>query len=311
MISVVVPVYNEEGSIRDLHQKLVRVMNSQTEKFEIIFVNDGSKDKTEEIAKNLRPLKFISLQRNYGQTAAIDVGIHNSKGDIIILIDADLQNDPNDILKLLIKINEGYDVAVGRRIERRDHWSRIAFSKVANFVARNLLNLDLHDFGCGLKVYRSKFIKDFRLWGEAQVFLPAVAKSRGAKIIEVPIPHFARETGVANVKIFKMIKGVFDLLSIVFFVKYFAKPIRFFGVASLVMGLFTLLIFSLSVYLRLFSILNFTETPLPVIGSLFAILTVLLFMMGFLAEMILRLHYSVSNSSPYMVRHIEERNNNV
>lgn len=307
MISVVVPVYNEEGSIINLHRRILEVMTLYGCDFEIIFVNDGSKDNTEKLALSLTPLKFISLQRNYGQTAAIDVGIHNASGDIIVLIDADLQNDPQDIIKLLTKLDEGFDVAVGRRIHRYDHWTRVLFSKVANFIARNLLKIPLHDFGCGLKVYRSKFIKDFRLWGEAQVFLPAVAQERGARLVEVPIPHFSRESGVANVKISKMVKGVFDLLGIIFFVRYFSKPLRFFGTISLVTALLSLLIFGASVYLRLMGILNFSDTPLPIIGSLFAMLTVVLFMMGFLSEMVLRLHYLIGDSSPYMIREVTDR----
>ncbi|OHA59660.1 MAG: hypothetical protein A2589_02270 [Candidatus Vogelbacteria bacterium RIFOXYD1_FULL_46_19] len=307
MISIIVPIYNEAKTLVALHEKLCQTLSKQSDNFEILFINDGSQDKTEEVASRLQPLRLISLQRNYGQTAAIDVGIHNAKGDIIVLIDADLQNDPRDILKLLAKLDDGYDVAVGWRTERHDYWTRVLFSKLANLIARWLLNLPLHDFGCGLKVYRSKFIKDFRLWGEAQVFLPAVAKERGARLVEVPIPHFVRETGVAKVRISKMIRGIFDLLGIVFFVKYFARPLRFFGGVGLYMAVLSVVTFSAAVYLRIAGILNFTETPLPVIGSLFAILAVLLVMLGLMAETMLRLHYSITNLSPYMIRSASEK----
>ena len=307
MISVIVPVYNEEGSIKDLHRRLVEVLRQQSRGFEIVFVNDGSNDQTEVVAKTLRPLRLISLQRNYGQTPAIDVGIHQARGEIIVLIDADLQNDPADILKLLAKLDEGYDVVVGWRQERHDHWTRKIFSKIANAIARRLLDLPLHDFGCGLKIYRSKFIKDFRLWGEAQVFLPAVAKQRGARLAEVPVPHYAREVGVAKVRISKMIKGVFDLLGIVFSVKYFARPLRFFGGVALLMASLAVIAFAFSIYLKVGGVLNFSDTPLPIVGTLFTILAVTLFMMGFLAEMLLRLHYSVTNSSPYVVREVSDQ----
>lgn len=307
MISVVVPVYNEEQNLPELHRRLLQAMRAIGQSFEIIFVNDGSTDKTEIVADTLAPLKLINLQRNYGQTPALDVGIHQSAGDIIVLIDADLQNDPKDIATLLVKFDEGYDVAVGWRKERHDHWTRRVFSAMANRIARVLLGLSLHDFGCGLKVYRSKFIKDFRLWGEAQVFLPAVAKERGARIAEVPIPHYARSAGVANVRISKMIRGVFDLLGIVFFVRWFSRPLRFFGTLGLVSGLLAVAAFGTAIVLRLRHILNFSDTPLPIIGTMFTILSVLLLTFGFLAEMLLRLHYALTQSSPYMVRSVREQ----
>jgi glycosyltransferase involved in cell wall biosynthesis len=306
MISVVVPVFNEEGNVAKLHAAIVAAMRTQQKPYEIIFVDDGSSDKTAEIAATLTPLRLVRLQRNYGQTPAIDTGIYNSKGDTIVLIDADLQNDPMDIPRFLQKMEEGYDVVLGWRQNRRDHWRRVAFSKFANGIARRLLGLTVHDFGCGLKAYRARFIKDFRLWGEAQVFLPAVAKERGARIAEVTVEHYARETGVAKVKISKMIRGGFDLVGIVFFVKYFSRPLRFFGGWGLVSVALSVAAFGAAIILRLTGTLNITETPLPIVGSLFAILGVMLLMMGFLAEMLLRIHYSATGASPYVIREITE-----
>jgi glycosyltransferase involved in cell wall biosynthesis len=303
-ISVVVPIFNEEKLLKNLHSRIIKAMDRVNLPFEIIFVNDGSQDKTEEIGRAITPLNLITLQRNYGQTAALDVGISHANGDIVVLIDADLQNDPEDILLLLNKINQGYDVVVGWRQIRKDHWTRKIFSKLANFIARKLLNLDIHDFGCGLKVYRTSFIKDFRLWGEAQVFLPAVAKQRGAKITEVPVPHYPREIGVSKIRIMNMVRGIFDLLGIVFFVRYFARPLRFFGGLGLISGIMAAISFIIAIALRLAGVLNFTETPLPIVGTLFTILAVLLFMIGFLAEMLLRLHYDLKQSSPYMIKEI-------
>lgn len=306
MISVIAPVYNEEKNIRELHRRIVEAMQKQPEPYEIIFVNDSSTDGTLKEMGNLRPLKIISLQKNYGETSALDVGIHEARGEIIILMDADLQNDPNDILMMLKKLSEGYDVVAGWRQNRHDHWGRILFSRAANFGLRIVSGVKIHDFGCGLKAYRSKFIKDFRLWGDSQVFLPAVAKDKGAKICELPISHYPRKEGKSKIKISNMIKAGFDLIGLAFFIRYFSKPLRFFGGWGVVFILLSVLAFGSAIILRLFGILNFTETPLPVVGTFFAIMGVLLFMMGLLAETLLRLYYAEINRSPYTIREIKE-----
>jgi len=306
MISVIVPIFNEEKTVTELYRRIFDVMKSQKEQYEIIFVNDCSRDKTKEIASKFRPLKLVSLQRNYGQTAAIDMGIYTSRGDIIVLLDADLQNDPAEILTLLKKMDEGFDVVIGLRKNRKDTLSRMLFSSFANWCARLILGVSVHDLGCGLKAYKSKFIKDFRLRGESQVFLVAVAKERGAKITEVPVTYHYRQAGVSKIRISKMIKGIFDFLSVAFFVKYFSKPLRFFGGWGLVCMILSLIAFGFSVWLRFMHILNITETPLPIVGTLFAILGVLLFMIGLLAEMMLRIYYDNPDRSPYMVKDIIE-----
>jgi glycosyltransferase involved in cell wall biosynthesis len=306
MISVIVPIFNEEGTARQLHGRIVDAMNKQPASYEIIFVNDGSTDGTLGAISDLRPLKIVSLQRNYGQTPALDVGIQEARGDILVFLDADLQNDPAEILGLLQKLSTGCDVVVGRRQNRKDVRSRILFSYVANRIARFVLGVQIHDFGCGLKVYRSKFIKDFRLWGDVQVFLPAIAKERGAIICEVPISSYARTAGISKIKITNMIRGGFDLLSIMFFVKYFSRPLRFFGGWGIFSILLAVIAFGAAVILKLFGIKDLTVTPLPTVGVLFAITGVLLFMMGLLAEILLRIYYVATNNSPYFIRQIKE-----
>ena len=306
MISIVVPMYNEARMVRELHRRIVMAMAKTTHAYEIIFVNDGSTDETEKETEGLCPVKVISLQRNYGETPALDVGIQEAKGDILVLLDADLQHDPADIPRLLSELSEDVDVIIGWRQVRHDHWTRVAFSYFANSVSRAVLGVDVHDFGSGLKIYRSKFIKDFRLWGDAQVFLPAVAKEKGARIKEIPIQHYVRQAGMSKIRIANMIKGGFDLLSIAFFVKYFQKPLRFFGGWGVAFVGFSLLVFVSSVVLRFMHVANLSETPLPVIGTMFMILGILLFMMGLLAEVLLRVYYVMIHRSPYMVRHIRE-----
>ena len=223
MISVVVPVFNEEKTIKELHCRIVEAMGKQKDAFEIIFVNDGSTDNTEKEAKNLKPLKLISCAKNRGQTLALDTGMQAANGEIIVFIDADLQNDPEDILKLLGKISEGCDVAVGRRQNRQDAISRILFSRFANLLTRLALRTNIHDFGCGLKAYRSKFIKDFRLWGQMQIFLPAIAKSRGAKVCEVTVSHGLRKTGGSKIKFSNMMEAGINLLKVVFITRFSKK----------------------------------------------------------------------------------------
>ncbi|MSR71073.1 MAG: glycosyltransferase [Candidatus Taylorbacteria bacterium] len=302
MISVIVPIFNEEKTVVELHSRILAAMKLQKKAFEIIFVDDGSLDDTHKVASLLHPLRLLSLQRNYGQTAAIDMGIASAKGDVIILLDADLQNDPAEIKTLLSKMDEGYDVVIGRRLHRRDAIQRMIFSKIANFCARKVLGVSIHDFGCGLKAYRSKFIKHFRLRGESQVFLVAVAKDRGAKITEVPVTFHVRKAGSSKIRIIKMLKGIFDFLSVAFFIRYFSKPLRFFGGWGCACVVIAVIAFCTSVFLRFMHILNITETPLPTVGTLFAILGVLLFMMGLLAEMMLRMYYDSSERSPYILK---------
>lgn len=306
MISVIIPIFNEASTIRELHRRIIETMQKQVEPYEIIFIDDGSDDESLKEMENLSPLKLVSLQRNYGQTPALDVGIQEAKGDIIVFLDADLQNDPGDILTLLKKTSEGCDVVVGWRQGRKDAWSRLLFSRLANSLSRYILDVKIHDFGCGLKVYRSKFIKNFRLWGDAQIFLPAIAKERGAKICEVPISHYPRKVGASKIKASNMIKAGFDLLSTTFFIKYFSRPLRFFGGWGGVSILLSFLVFSASIILKLLHLKDFSVTPLPIMGTLFAIMGVLLFMMGLLAEIVLRTYYATTNHSPYFVRKIKE-----
>ena len=216
MISVIVPVYNEKENIKELHSRIVKAMNGHGDIYEIIFVDDGSGDGTLEIMKTLKPLKIVSFQRNYGNTPALDAGIQHAKGDVLAFLDADLQNDPAEIPILLNQLKNGYDVVAGWRKNRKDPLGRRLFSWFANKAVRLILGSPLNDHGCALKVYKSRFIKDFRLWGSAQVFLPAVAKERGARIAEVAVSHSLRKAGSSKIKISKMLRAGLDLLQVKF-----------------------------------------------------------------------------------------------
>ncbi len=216
MISIIVPVYNEEENIKELHVRIVKAMNGYKDSYEIIFVDDGSNDRTLELMRTLSPLKIISFQGNYGNTIALDAGIQHANGDVLVFLDADLQNDPAEIPLLLNKLRNGYDVVVGWRKNRKDSFKRKLFSWFANKMARFVLGSQIRAHGCALKAYRSRFIKDFRLWGSVQVFLPIIAKKRGARICEVIVNHYPRQAGSSKIKFSKMLRAGFDLLRIKF-----------------------------------------------------------------------------------------------
>lgn len=225
MISVVVPVYNEEGTVEELHRRLLAVLRKQKEPFEIIFVNDCSTDATFERLKSLRPITVLSFSRNCGDTVALDAGIEAARGETIVFLDADLQDAPEDVSLLLAKLEEGYEAVLGWRVTRKDRFARILFSRVANVVVSLVLWMRMHDAGCGLKAYRASCIKGFNLWGKVQVFLPAIAKARGARICEVAVSHKARSSGDPKIPVMTMLKGGLGLLEIAWY-RYVRAPYR-------------------------------------------------------------------------------------
>lgn len=305
MISAVFPVYNEEGSVAELHARLKRTLDSFGEEYEIIAVDDGSRDRTREILSNLTPLKLVVLARNFGQNAAIDAGLKHARGDIVVTLDGDLQNPPEEIPKLVRKLKSGFDVVVGRRKNRQDSFSRRFFSKLANQAVYFFTGVKLHDFGCALKCYRSFFIQDLRLLGETFIFLPIIAHSRGAKIAEVEVHHAPRQAGLSKHGIGDMSKVLFDLISVKFFISYFGKPLRFFGILSLFSLILASMFSGWAIILKIWSIKNFSDTPLLLIAILFIILAVLLFMLGFIVEILLRIYYT-KDVSPYKILEIVE-----
>lgn len=195
MISVVFPAYNEEGNVEELHRRLVRVLDGRREEYEIIAVDNGSRDATGERLAGLRPITIITFARNMGQNAALDAGLRHARGDIVVTLDGDLQNPPEEIPKLLEKINEGYDAVVGWRKRRGDSAARRAFSRCANALVSRMTGVRLHDFSCALKCFRKKYIVDVRLLGETFIFLPVFAHANGARLAEVEVVHDRRAHG--------------------------------------------------------------------------------------------------------------------
>lgn len=301
MISVVFPAYNEEKNVGELHRQLLRALKSMSEPFEIIAVNNASSDGTLSELKKLSPLKIITLAYNIGQTAGLDAGIHDAQGDIIITMDADLQNDPADIPKLVAKIREGYDVVSGWRQARLDSMGRRILSRLANWLTARMTGLYLHDSACALKAYRREVIQPLHLYGEMHVFLPALLYMRGAKVAEIPVRHHARQFGVSKHYFMKAVKDIFDLLTIKFLTGLAGRPLVFFGGIGVASGFLGIISALVAVYLRLAGLLHFGQTPLPILAVFLVLAGILFFMLGFLAELLLRVYFETNRKTPYTI----------
>ena len=306
MISLTVPVYNEREALGPLFEKVQAVMHRDFPgNWEIIFVNDGSHDGSAELLDGLAAknpeVKVVHFRRNFGQTAAMMAGFDFACGDIIIPLDGDGQNDPQDIPRIVAKLDEGFDVCSGWRKDRQDNaLQRNLPSIMANKLISTVSGVKLHDFGCSLKAYRAEVIKGVRLYGEMHRFLPIYAKWHGARITELPVGHHARKTGHSKYGLERVLKVVMDLLTVRFMDRYMLKPMYLFGfwgfmffVASFVFGAWAL-------YMRTQGYF-FTGTPLPMM-SVFSFMTgVICMLMGLLAEMITRTFHESQNKSIYLV----------
>ena len=308
-ISVVIPVYNEEDNVRPLYDKLKKVLESLETEYEIIFVNDGSTDKTqerlEEICKNDKRVKVIEFLRNFGQTPAMVAGIDHADGDVIITMDGDLQNDPEDIPNLLEKLSEGYDVVSGWRKERKDSITRVIPSKIANWLIGKITGVKIHDYGCTLKAYRSSVIKGVRLYGELHRFIPALATSVTSKsrIVEIPVNHRPRRFGKSKYGISRTVKVLSDLLFIWFFGKFMQKPIHFFGLMGMLLLLFGLVPFSYLVALKLTGH-SIGGRPLLIISVLFILSGLQMLTVGIISEILMRIYYESQSKPPYVIRRV-------
>lgn len=302
MISIVIPVYNEEKNVAILRGNIAEVMKNLAESYEVIFVDDGSTDGTLSALKALPQTKIIVLSMDFGQTSALDAGIHDAKGDVIITMDGDLQNDPADIPKLVAKIHEGYDVVSGWRQDRNDSSSRRILSKLANWLTAKMTGLHLHDSACAIKAYRREVLQSVRLYGEMHVFLPAYLYSRGARVAEVAVTHHARQYGVSKHYFFKAVKDIFDLLTIKFLASMTGRPLVFFGGIGAFSIIFGILIAGISIYLKIAGIRNFGQTPLPILSIFFTLSGILFFMLGFLAELTLRVYFETNKKTPYIIK---------
>jgi len=307
MISVIIPVFNEEKNILPLYEKLTAVLKQLQQGYEVIFIDDGSTDNTLNhlrlISKVDPSVKVISFLRNYGQTAALSAGIDFSKGTIIIPMDGDLQNDPEDIPLLLQKIEEGADVVSGWRKDRRDRFlTRRLPSIIANKIISFIGGVPLHDYGCTLKAYKRGILKNIRLYGEMHRFIPIYAKWVGARVTEVPVQHFPRTSGFSKYGMMRIFKVILDLMVVKFLLSYSQKPIYVFGGVGLFMMFAGFVSGVYAIFLKLFRGVSFILTPLPLLCVLLVMLGFMSILMGFLAEILTRTYYESQRKPTYQIK---------
>ena len=309
MVSVITPIYGEEDNLEPLFAALLPVLRGLGRDFEIIAVNDGSHDGSLQhlraASATIPELRVIDFRRNYGQTAAIMAGIDYAAGEIIIPIDADLQNDPEDIPALLAKLDEGYDVVSGWRQNRKDQaFRRNLLSRIANTFISWISGVKLKDYGCTLKAYRSGVLNDVRLYGEMHRFIPIYASWMGARTTEIPVRHYPRRYGSSKYGLERIAKVLLDLMVVKFLDRNFVKPIYVFGG----FGLFTLFVSLISLgtllYLKIFKGVSMILTPLPLLVALTFLVGFMSLLMGLLAEMLVRIYFDSEGRAPYHVREL-------
>jgi len=306
-VSVFLPVYNEEPNLRPLHGKLDAALKSLGRSAEIVYVDDGSSDDSLKILREIATMdprvRVVALRRNYGQTAAMAAGIDAARGKVLIPMDADLQNDPADIQRLLDKLDEGYDVVSGWRKNRKD---KMVTRKIPSMIANRLISwiggVPLHDYGCSLKAYRRESLQDVRLYGEMHRFIPIYASWAGARVTEIPVEHHARTMGKSKYGLSRTLKVVFDLMTIKFMASYQTKPIYVFGSFGMLAFAISLFAGLYAVFLKIFHRADFVQTPLPVLTIVMFAVGVQFLLMGLLAEMLVRTYHESQSKAIYAVR---------
>src|SRR6184192_1359825 len=310
MLSIVIPIHNEEPSLLPLYDRLTAVLDIVQKPYEILFVDDASTDRSFELLANLvetdERLKVIRLRRNFGQTAALSAGFHEAEGEVIISLDGDLQHAPEDIPALLAKIDEGYDIASGWRKERVDNAiTRRIPSRAANWLMSKASGVDLRDFGTTFKAYRSEVLKDINLYGELHRFIPALASFYGARIAEVPIRNSPRANGQSHYGLGRTFNVLFDIITIKFLLKYFTRPMHFFGRLGLA-G--TCIGGAILGYLALYKLFGheiiMEHGPLMIAGGLLLLAGLMMFSTGLLGEVLIRTYFETQDRRIYAVRQI-------
>jgi glycosyltransferase involved in cell wall biosynthesis len=308
-LSVVIPVYNEEGSLESLHGELKETCDRAGRSYEIIFVDDGSRDGSFRVLASLqkkdRRVKVLRLRKNFGQTAALSAGFDYARGEIIVSLDADLQNDPHDIPRLLAKIEEGFDIVNGWRQKRKDRFiTRRLPSSLANWLIARLTGIKLHDIGCTLKAFRGEVIKSIRLYGELHRFIPAIASSIGVRIAEIPVNHRPRRHGRSKYSIFRFVKVILDLLTVRFLMSYSTRPLQIFGLFGLISGLAGVILLAVMSYQRLVLNIGLSNRPLLLGAILLTVLGVQFISLGLLAEIMVRAYHEAAGKTIYFIREV-------
>lgn len=303
-ISVVVPLYDEEGNVKELHRRILQACQEMGKPFEIIFIDDGSKDKTVKNCEGLSPLTLIKFRRNFGQTASFDAGVKQAKGEIIVMMDGDLQNDPADIKLLLAKIEEGYDVVSGWRWKRKDSLSKKVFSRTANLLRKILIQDKIHDSGCSLKAYRRSCFEDIDLFGEMHRFIPALLELQGYSVGEVKVSHHPRTSGVTKYNWKRAMKGFVDMISIWFWRKYSNRPLHLFGGTGIVISFMGVLIIIWMAIEKVFFGASLSEKIWPLVGIFLVLVGIQLFVFGLLADILLKNYYKGRGKMNYNIKEV-------
>lgn len=304
-ISMVLPVYNEAESIHAVHEELDGVLKGMSLRYEIIYVDDGSRDATPQqlkaIAEGSEHVKTVFLRRNFGQTAAIQAGIDQATGAIITLMDSDLQNDPHELPRMYARMNEGYDLVSGWRKKRQDNIIRKIPSQIANGLISRVTGVRLHDYGCTLKMYRREVLDHVRLYGEMHRFIPVLAYAAGAKIDEMVVNHRARQFGKSKYTLWRTVKVVLDLMTVTFLTKYNTRPMYIFGGFGFLfggVGVVALLIAAIA------TLLGESATVGVIVGLLLGMGSIQTILLGLVMEVLMRTYYEAQGKGPYTIREI-------
>lgn len=302
VLSVVVPVFNEEGNIAKLHEKIVAACETIGKSYEIIFVDDGSTDDTVAKCEVLAPLTLIQFRRNFGQTAAFDAGFKEARGDVTITMDGDLQNDPADIHLLLKEMDKGFDVVAGWRFDRKDPFSKRFFSRTADKLRKILLKDSIHDSGCSLKAFKTEALKSIDLFGEMHRFIPAILELDGWTVGEVKVAHHARTSGITKYNWKRSVKGFVDMISLWFWRKYASRPVHFFGGGGLLLIFIGGLIMLWMIIEKIFFDASLSERIWPLMSVFLIMLGVQFFIFGLLADIMTKNYYKIHKRMNYVIR---------
>ncbi len=305
-ISVVIPLFNEEENVPALLDELFAELSRLGRTFEVICVDDGSRDGTfaqlSRLAAQRPELRVIRFRLNFGQTAAMSAGIEKARSDVIVPMDGDLQNDPADIARLLAQLDAGSDVVSGWRRDRQDReFGRKLPSRIANWLISAISGVRLHDYGCSLKAYRRDVLRDVKLYGEMHRFIPIYASWQGARVSEMVVNHRVRRAGVSKYGLSRTFKVVLDLMVVKFLANYATKPIYVFGGFGFLSWLCAAGAFGWALYYKLRGLKDFVQTPLPLVTVMFTLVGALSLLMGLLAELVIRTYYESQDKRPYLI----------
>jgi glycosyltransferase involved in cell wall biosynthesis len=307
--SIVIPVYNEASNLPELHNEITDSCQKLKKNYEIIFIDDGSQDESLLVLKQLLKkdtrIRIIQLRKNFGQTAALSAGFDHARGNVIITLDADLQNDPQDFGHLLDKIEEGYDIVSGWRAKRKDKFlTRRLPSVIANWLISKITRVKLHDYGCTLKAFRREVIQQIKLYGEMHRFIPAIASNMGVAISEVKVNHRQRRYGKSKYSISRLPKVILDLLTVKFLLSYSTRPLQIFGVFGLICGTIGGILGLWLAYVRLIQMQGISGRPLLLLAILLIVIGIQFITLGLLAEIVVRAYHESAEKRIYFIRNI-------